>query len=202
MNLRPVFLLLLAEILVQADCSVSHAADIFNPQNGHFYRLVQFPELRWEDARIAAVSESAFGVAGYLATITSAEEQAFAEAHFLSALQPWGAWLGGYQPAGSPEPSGNWQWVTGESFSYTNWQSGEPSNGFGNENQLQLLSGGSWNDLGTSEPIGSPLYDLPYLVEFNVPEPTALLTLLSGMAIGSIFHRRRRRRPLSSENAA
>jgi Lectin C-type domain len=142
---------------------------------------------------VAAETESAFGVAGYLATITSAEEQAFIEAHFLSALQPWGAWLGGFQPVASPEPAGNWQWVTGESFSYSNWQSGEPSSGFGNENQLQLLSSGSWNDVGTSEPVASPLYDLPYLVEFNVPEPTTFLTALSSMAIGWMSHLRRHR---------
>lgn len=104
MKLRPIFLLLLAEFWAQAYCPVLQAADVFNSQNGHTYRLIQFLELRWEEARVAALSRSKLGVAGYLATITSAEEQAFAEAHFLSALQPWGAWLGGYQPAGSPEP--------------------------------------------------------------------------------------------------
>ena len=27
-------------------------------------------------------------------------------------------WIGGYQPAGSPEPAGNWSWVTGEPWGF------------------------------------------------------------------------------------
>jgi hypothetical protein len=50
MKLRLVLLLFLVEIWVVADCRISRAADVFNPQNGHYYRLLQFPELRWEEA--------------------------------------------------------------------------------------------------------------------------------------------------------
>lgn len=176
-------LFLVAGWLAVMAANVAAAADVFNPQNSHVYRLIQFPELRWADARQAATSQSLGVAGGYMATITSADEQAFVEAKFLTAVQPWGAWLGGYQPAGSAEPAGNWQWVTGEAFGYTNWHpSGEPSNANNNENQLQLLNNGYWNDLGTSEPGGSPLYDLPYIVEFSVPEPAS-----SGMALTAVY---------------
>ncbi len=32
-----------------------------------------------------------------------------------------GPYLGGYQPEGSPEPSGGWSWLSGETWSYSNW---------------------------------------------------------------------------------
>jgi Lectin C-type domain/PEP-CTERM motif len=177
-------------------CAVtSFAADVFNPQNGHYYRLIQFPERTWEDARLAALTETFGVVNGYLATITSANEQLFVASSFSSAIQLWGAWLGGFQPSGSPEPAGNWRWVTGEPFAYTNWASPiEPNNANNNENQLQLMASGNWNDLGTSEPVGSPLYDLPYLVEFSVPEPSSLLVAAGTLTGVAACWRRRRSR--------
>ena len=189
-------LFLAAGWLVVVPASVAAVADVFNPQNGHVYRLIQFPELRWADARLGAASQSLGGAAGYLATITSGEEQAFVQSSFLAALQPWGAWLGGFQPVGSAEPAGNWLWVTSAAFGYANWHpSGEPSNANNNENQLQLLNNGYWNDLGTSETVGSPLYDLPYIVEFNVPEPASFWMALTAIYVagGGRRHRQRRR---------
>lgn len=124
------------------------ALDFHNPQNGHTYRLVIGPELRWEQARLAATSQLLGTSSGYLATITSIEEQNFITGKFGAAILPWGAWLGGFQPAGSAEPAGNWQWVTGEPFDFTNWVAGEPNNN-GDEKYLQLfVNGNLWNDLG------------------------------------------------------
>ena len=65
---------------------------------------------------------------GYLATITSAQENTFVH-NLITANEYWinvgvdsrGPWLGGYQPAGSLEPAGGWTWVTGEAFVYQNW---------------------------------------------------------------------------------
>ena len=100
-------ILLVAGWMTLSVANFAAAADVFNPANGHVYRLIQFPELRWTDARLAAMGQTYGVVPGYLATITSASEQAFVEGNFLSAVQPWGAWLGGFQPAGSAEPAGN-----------------------------------------------------------------------------------------------
>jgi flagellin len=43
---------------------------------------------------------------------------------------------------------GNFQWVTGESATYTNWLSGQPDNSGGNQHYVKLsdLSAGQWDD--------------------------------------------------------
>ena len=112
--------------------------------NGHYYAAVAVPGgIDWDGAAAAA---SARG--GHLATVTSAEENAFIYSlvdspEFWSQLPSsttrssvaasesgyltFGPWLGGLQPPGSPEPGGGWQWVTGEAFSYSNWHLGQPN---------------------------------------------------------------------------
>ena len=46
---------------------------------------------------------------------------------------------------------GVWRWITGESFSYSNWNEGEPNNGLGAEHCLELYEGPGWNDVRTTE---------------------------------------------------
>src|SRR5687768_404607 len=73
--------------------------------NGHFYEVVAAPGgITWGNAGFSATDRG-----GYLATITSAEENAFV---FNLAAQDatlwnsgYGPWLGGVQPAGSAEPA-------------------------------------------------------------------------------------------------
>jgi hypothetical protein len=98
--------------------------------------------LTWTGAKTAAEA-----LGGHLATITSAAENAFVFG--LGEATGGGFYyaLGGFQPPGSPEPAGNWQWVTGEPFSYTNWVSGEPNNS-GGENALMFVNSlAQWNDI-------------------------------------------------------
>ena len=61
-------------------------------------------------------------------------------------------WIGGYQPVGSPEPAGNWSWVTGEPWSFSLWWPGEPNQNQGiNEDALMVGWGGAgWNDAPSS----------------------------------------------------
>ncbi len=97
--------------------------------NGHFYEVVvPGSPVSWVQARKAAVFAG-----GYLATMTSAAENTFVAN--LAAQKPdawqqqgtwfgiltWGPWLGAFQPTGSKEPDGGWQWVTGEPLIFTNW---------------------------------------------------------------------------------
>jgi hypothetical protein len=84
-----------------------------------------------------------------LATATSTEENAF----LVSILDQVhsSAWLGGYEP----NNDGVWLWVTGESWAYTNWIPGQPSNTGGNENYLGLTEStawgsGKWNDAASA----------------------------------------------------
>ena len=99
---------------------------------------------------------------GYLATITSAEENMLLFQLIKTRPELWvrhttgnslGPWIGGVQPAGSPEPDGGWTWVTGEPFGpYTHWYPGQPdndSNVWSNgENVLEFDAklGNWWND--------------------------------------------------------
>jgi len=102
--------------------------------NGHYYEAISVPSgIFWSDANTAAKASG-----GHLATITSDAENGFVYS-LISGSSFWyteaqwgdavGPWLGGYQPAGSPEPAGGWTWVTGEPFSYANWASSEPTVG-------------------------------------------------------------------------
>lgn len=126
--------------------------------NQHRYAVItnegQAP-LTWESARDQAKNA---GLGWHLATISSAAEDAF----ILNLLNqegvtdPAGYWLGGSQAAGAASPSDNWQWVTGEPWSYTGWGPGEPNDagGPGSENYLHYYSypgvGYAWNDIDIS----------------------------------------------------
>jgi hypothetical protein len=134
---------------------------------GHYYEYVVVPaKITWTAARTQAAARSYSGCPGHLATITSAEENAF-----LSSLPglAYDVWVGGFQPDGSLEPGGNWQWVTGEPWSYTAWCNICPNNQGGAENSLTLQGfQARWNDVTGSYPLEG------YLVEYDMGAAIAL----------------------------
>jgi len=76
----------------------------------------------WYEAAEYAETLTYEGVNGHLATITSKEEAE--KIHSL--LDGHSYWLGGFQNLSSPdysEPSGGWEWVTGEKFNHSIWPS-------------------------------------------------------------------------------
>ena len=98
----------------------------------HRYTLVR-RAMTWSEAQSYCEQNG-----GYLATITSASELSQVQAQIPSERVIM-CWLGGYRSGSS------WVWGTGESFSYTNWASGEPNNDGGTENRLAMLkSNGVW----------------------------------------------------------
>lgn len=104
------------------------------PDN-HFYKYVSAPLVSWQSAAAAAAAAG-----GYLATVTSADEN---DAIF-SLVGNKVAWLGGSDAA----HEGEWLWVTGESFStYKNWASGEPNNLLNEDYLVTWGSNGTWNDI-------------------------------------------------------
>ena len=80
--------------------------------NGHWYALTT-PVVNWSAAQARAAD-----VGGHLATIASAEENAFAAG---VAIGENVAYIGAHQLPGSPEPFGGWTWITGEPWSYQSW---------------------------------------------------------------------------------
>jgi hypothetical protein len=118
--------------------------------NGHLYQVVCVPEgLTWNEANTAAQARG-----GYLATITSAAENAFV----FTLIQdpacwngPRGPWIGGYQDPGHTVQE-SWHWVTGEPFEYNRWSPGQPNDGCGaDETRLEYGWGATtpadtWND--------------------------------------------------------
>lgn len=84
---------------------------VYNPANGRYYEFVQAEEISWSNAKSAAerrvINCNGLRLRGYLATVTTLEEQKFLERHFLQCRL---VWLGGTD-AGAGE--GSWRWVTG-----------------------------------------------------------------------------------------
>ena len=110
--------------------------------NGHsYYRSTG--SMTWTEARQACAN-----MGGYLVTVTT-----LAENNFLFNLWPNG-WIG----LTDEVVEGQWRWVTGEPFSWSNWNGGEPNNS-NNEDYIQFVGGGKWNDL--------PNVSLPYVLEFD-----------------------------------
>jgi hypothetical protein len=142
--------------------------------NGHFYELV--PTWRtWLKAKDDAASRTFLGAQGHLATITSAEEQAFIVNTFSHPLRE--ASLGGYQDGGQ------WRWVTTEPWSYTNWAPGEPNG----EDYLAYHGGsflGAWNDRPNSD---TRHYFVEYPVQFQEVIVTSYNVTLGTHLGGTLF---------------
>jgi len=117
----------------------------FNPVTGHWYQLNDM-RMQWDDAKAFAEY-----LGGYLATITTAAEGQWLYDAFGSALSidSGRRTFGGNDLANE----GQWQWVTGETWSYTNWWTGEPNDYGGNEDCVAFNSnlrpghGHYWNDV-------------------------------------------------------
>ena len=127
-----------------AGTSAASAATL-NAGNGNSYEVVP-GGMTWHQARSAAAERTQGGplCAGHLATITTADEQAFLFSTFGAGLHT--TWLGGHQTDGATEPAGGWTWITGETWGYTNWLLGEPNNSGGEDALAFLGTNGKWND--------------------------------------------------------
>lgn len=136
------------------------------PRNKHFYEYVSSIGITWTDAKAAAEARDYYGLKGYLATLTAADE-----AQLAGAQAPGAGWIGGSDAA----VEGTWKWVTGPEagtiMTFTFWNNGEPNN-LGDEDYAHITAPGvgipgSWNDLTNT---GSPSGDYQpkgYIVEYG-----------------------------------
>ena len=154
--------------------------------NGHYYEAILDADgITWDSASTAATLAG-----GYLATISSAQENAFVydlvdddtdfwlkipNSHNPSFLYYEGPWLGGFR-----NDQSQWEWVTGEDFSYTDWAPSQPIPNAGYD-KLQFWGAGSmsqeWDNQYYSDTANG------YVIEY-IPEPATLLLLTLGAVVG------------------
>ncbi|WP_396191598.1 T9SS type B sorting domain-containing protein [Flavobacterium sp.] len=157
------------------------------PSNGHYYQYISNIGVSWTSAKALAELSQYYGLQGYLATITSAEEKQ------LSGEQAAGAgWIGG----SDQETEGVWKWMTGPeagtNFSYTFWNNGEPNN-LGAEDYAHITAPGvgilgSWNDLSNTGEASGNYQPKGYIVEYGgTPgDPILQISTSSTITIPSI----------------
>lgn len=165
MKISATFFLLLTQIGLLAE-PVTWPSTVGG--NGHMYELITTSSpISWTDARDAALASG-----GYLATISSNEENSFVASLGNANLR----WIGAFQSPGSTEPTGGWAWVTGEPFTFTNWYFNEPNNEGGSEHYIVLWEdGNSWvdnSDFGQSGWTVSA-----YVIEYDNPIPSDTRTI-------------------------
>lgn len=156
--------------------------------NDHFYQVFKRDNfIRWTDALADALSRG-----GYLATITTVAENDLITALTMTSTGPLESWIGFTDEA----VEGQFQWITGEAVTFTNWATGEPNDDprFQGEDYAIINPppepAGTWNDLPND-----PRRVQAWVVEWDrdpstVPEPSTFLTLAAGAAL--LLLRRRR----------
>lgn len=175
------------------EASLVGPGEIYYPANGHLYEVVTSTQT-WTNAQTAAAARTKYGATGYLATITSAEENDFVADRLTDA-----GWMG----ASDSATENDWKWVTGPetgtsfwsglsdgsavSGRYENWADGEPNNA-GNEDCAQFLAGGSgeWNDLPCTVTT-LPRYVVEYGASGNLPAVQSKnITITTGVSTRTI----------------
>lgn len=148
--------------------------------NDHYYEFVPSQGITWTAAKIVAESMEYYGMQGYLATITDADE-----AQICGELSPGTGWIGG----SDQDAEGIWKWMTGPESGtvfwsggpngsapagiYSNWNPGEPNNSGNNEDYAHITDpsvgpAGSWNDLpNATNPQSPQYYATGFLVEYG-----------------------------------
>jgi len=90
---------------------------ILNSQNNHWYQIFSAVGKDWISARDYCATLNA-----HLVTIESKYEEDF----IFNNLSPYGTYAFSWLGLTDSGQEGNWQWVTGEPLTYTNWHSGQP----------------------------------------------------------------------------
>ncbi|MBF6647499.1 lectin-like protein [Methylobacter sp. BlB1] len=175
-------LVLLSSIALLASVGSANAAPVQYAGNGHWYDFISTGVISWDNAVSGAAGSLHNGVNGHLATVADAGEDQFISSIAGNAFGYLGAFDAGHE--------GIWEWITGETWSYTNWAGGEPNNCCGGENYLMKWSNNQWNDIASADS-----WITGYYVEYEnapsaVPVPAAVWLFGSGL-LGLLGARRK-----------
>ena len=122
------------------------------PKSLSYYKFI--PEkMTWAEHNNRAIA-----MGGNLASISNALENE----QVLKIIYCEGVWIGGIRKGcGNDTGADHWYWSNGKEWVFTNWQQYEPNNyGDVNENRVQMLNNGNWNDLPGEIPMAA-VYELP-----------------------------------------
>lgn len=176
--------------------SISVGQANYLPSNGHYYLFVPNVGIKWTDAKIAAENSTYYGLRGYLATLTSAEEAQIAGEQTTGA-----GWIGG----SDSELEGTWKWMTGPELgtvfwtgnftgfttTFAFWNTGEPNNtvdeDYAHINATGVGISGGWNDLADSGGTGAYIPQ-GYIAEYGgMPgDPVLHISTSTSLTITSI----------------
>jgi hypothetical protein len=163
--------------------------------NGHYYDIIVTPLQSWVQSKAQAEA-----MGGYLASITSAEENAWLWSAFNIGGTPayWaqtGPWPGYDGPVfGAYRDANNvWSWVSGEAWGWSNFNW---SMGSGEAGAQFIANSPYWDDIGIYGGTSAG-GNYSFVVEFNsnpVPAPGAMALLALAARVTHWGHRTRRRR--------
>ena len=108
-----------------------------NPATGQLYRAVD-QRTSWTLAEIACEADGA-----HLAVIDDLTENAYV----FSLLGP-DVWIG----LSRIERQNDFEWVNDRPFDFDNWRPGEPNDTAGQEDFIELVDDGKWNDIADTDP--------------------------------------------------
>ncbi|MBL8241451.1 MAG: PEP-CTERM sorting domain-containing protein [Bryobacterales bacterium] len=174
--------------------------------NDNWYEYIPtvsiFESIDYDTARAASLGSTHMGMQGYLATVTSAPEQAFIEAFpiLVGFGNTGSAWLG----ATTLSSPGTYRWVdgpeAGQAITYTNWLPSQPVAGWEYLAQLRNLNTGATNGwvsltagnrtFGYVIEYGDATIDQPAPAGGQVPEPASVTLAGAGLLGAALLLRR------------
>ena len=126
------------------DTPVPVLANVTNPNNGHPYFLLG-------QSDFATAQAMAISLGGSLVSIDTAAENNWLVNEFGNFGGTQRNLLIGLNDVAVED---TFTWISGEAFTYENWALGEPNDGAGGEDFVQIMANGEWNDFDGSGAYG------------------------------------------------